>query len=136
MKVRKKLFWIVIVGSMLLLGLLVAGCASGQPKIELPQTEHDFGDVRQGDIVTVTLPVRNVGEKDLHIKSVSTSCSCTSAKVEPLVIPPQGEATLTAWYNSGLHPDKGPIWRVVFITSDDPKTPEAKVDIRATVIAP
>ncbi|NOZ06424.1 MAG: DUF1573 domain-containing protein [Chloroflexi bacterium] len=106
------------------------------PKIELPQTKHDFGEVPQGNVVTVTLPVRNVGTADLHIKTVATSCGCTSAKVEPDVIPPQGEGTLTAWYNSGLHPDEGPIWRVVYITTDDPLTPEVKVDIRATVIAP
>lgn len=134
---RKKPLWVIfIVGSTLLFGVLAIGCSTGQPKIELPQTSHDFGQVRQGDVVTVTLPVRNVGEKDLHIESVATSCGCTSAKVEPTVIPPQGEATLMAWYDSGLHPDEGPILRVVYITTDDPETPEARVDIRATVIAP
>jgi len=128
--------WIVVVVAFVLVGLLAAGCSTGNPQIELPQTEHDFGDVQQGDVVTVTLPVRNVGKKDLHIESVATSCGCTSAKVEPQVIAPGGEATLTVWYDSGLHPDEGPIWRVVYITTDDPETPEARVDIRATVIAP
>jgi len=119
----------------LVVGLLV-GCSRGQPAIELPQTAHDFGEIPQGEVATVQLRVRNVGEKDLHIESVSTSCGCTSAKVEPMTIPPDGEATLTINYNSGLHPDKGPIFRIIYITSDDPEMPEATVEIRADVKAP
>ncbi len=125
----------LLLAILLVVGLL-AGCKGGQPAIDLPQTEHDFGEVQQGDVATVQLPVRNVGGKDLHIESVSTSCGCTSAKVEPMTIPPDGEATLTINYNSGLHPDKGPIFRIVYIASDDPQMPEATVEIRADVKAP
>jgi hypothetical protein len=128
--------WIgVLVAGVLLLGLL-AGCKGGQPAIDLPQTEHNFGEVQQGEVATVQLPVRNAGQKDLHIESVATSCGCTSAKVEPMTIPPNGEATLTINYNSGLHPDKGPIFRIVYIDSDDPQMPEVTVEIRADVRVP
>ncbi len=136
MKVRRSRFWILAGAALVLVSLLSVACNAGKPKIELPQTEHDFGEVHQGDVVTVTLPVRNVGAADLQVTSVMTSCSCTSAKVEPKVIPPNGEGTLTAWYNSGLHPDKGPIWRVVYIKTNDPETPEARVDIKAVVVVP
>lgn len=125
---------------LLLLGLLLtglaAGCNPGQPVIELPQTNHDFGQVRQGEIVTIQLPVRNVGQRELRIESVATSCGCTSAEVEPTTIPPQGEGTLTIRYNSGLHPDQGPILRIVYITSNDPERPEVQVQIRGEVQAP
>ncbi|MFQ5855042.1 MAG: DUF1573 domain-containing protein [Anaerolineae bacterium] len=114
----------------------VAGCGGGQPAIDLPQTQHDFGEIQQGEVATIQLPVRNTGEKDLHIESVSTSCGCTSAKVEPMTIPPNGEGTLSIDYNSGLHPDKGPIFRTVYIASDDPETPEAQVEIRGDVRVP
>ena len=120
----------------LLLTGLAAGCNQGQPAIELPQTNHDFGQVRQGEIVTIQLPVRNVGQKELRIESVTTSCGCTSAKVEPTTIPPQGEGTLTIRYNSGLHPDKGPVYRIVYIASNDPERPEVQVEIRGEVQVP
>lgn len=131
----RKVWFGVLVISILLTGL-VSGCKGGQPAIDLPQTQHDFGEIQQGQVATVQLPVRNTGEKDLHIKSVSTSCGCTSAKVEPMTIPPNGEATLTINYNSGLHPDKGPIFRIIYIASDDPRMPEATVEIRAEVKVP
>jgi len=115
---------------------LIAGCSSGQPAIEVPQTSYNFGQVQQGEVVTIELPVRNVGQKELRIESVSTSCGCTSAEVEPMTIPPQGEGTLTIRYNSGLHPDKGPIFRIVYITSNDPERPEVQVEIRGEVKAP
>ena len=128
--------WIgVVVAGVVALGLL-AGCKSGQPAIDLPQTEHNFGEVQQGDVATVQLPVRNTGNSDLHIESVATSCGCTSAKVEPMTIPPNGEATLTVNYNSGLHPDEGPIFRIIYIDSDDPQMTEATVEIRADVKVP
>lgn len=82
------------------------------------------------------LPVHNVGTKDLHIQAVSTSCGCTSAQVEPTTIPPDGKGTLTINYDSGVHPDKGPISRIVYIASDDPEIPEAQVEIQGVVNVP
>jgi hypothetical protein len=120
----------------LLVGLL-AGCGrGGQPVIELPESSYDFGEVEQGEVATVQLPVRNTGQKDLHITSVTTSCGCTSATVEPTTVPPNTDGVLTINYDSGVHPDKGPIWRIVYIASDDPDTPEAKVEIRGIVAVP
>lgn len=121
--------------AVVLVGLL-AGCSRGQPTIQLPETNHEFGEIQQGEVARLQLPVRNIGTKDLHIESVSTSCGCTSASVEPTTIPPNSEGTLSISYDSGLHPDKGPIWRIVYIASDDPQTPEAQVELRGTVKAP
>ncbi len=131
----RKLRMGLLIAGLLLAGLLV-GCRRGQPAIELPETNHDFGEIQQGEVATIQLPVRNTGTKDLHIESVSTSCGCTSARVEPMTIPPEGEGTLTINYDSGVHPDKGPVWRIIYITSDDPDMPEATVEIRGMVNVP
>lgn len=39
-------------------------------------------------------------------------------------------------FGSGLHPDEGPIYRIVYIASDDPQMPEVTVEIRADVKVP
>jgi hypothetical protein len=126
----------VLIATWLLISLL-AGCSpGGRPTIGLPQQTYDFGQVQQGDVSTIQLPVRNTGRKDLRITSVTTSCGCTSATVEPMTIAPGTDAVLTINYDSGLHPDEGPIWRIVYIASNDPDTPEAKVEVRGNVTVP
>ena len=122
--------------ALILLSVLAAGCGQGKPDIELPTASYDWGQVTQGDVVTVELPVHNAGQGDLHIETVTTSCGCTSANVEPKVIPPGGEGTLTVRYDSGVHPDEGPIMRLIYIASDDPDEPEAQVEVRADVLPP
>jgi len=126
----------LVIIALVLLGVLAAGCGRGKPDIELPTASYDWGQVAQGDVVTVELPVRNAGSGDLHIESVTTSCGCTSASAEPEVIPPGGEGTLTVRYDSGVHPDEGPIMRLIYIASDDPDEPEAQVEVRADVLPP
>lgn len=124
---------LIFVGVLISLTLLVAACSGGQPNIDLGAERHDFGQVAQGQVVTAAIPVHNTGNGTLQIETVSTSCGCTSASVEPASIPPGGEGVLTVRYDSGVHPDAGPVERVVFIASNDPDTPEAQVLVTAHV---
>ncbi len=124
--------WLVL----LAVGVLLAACGGRAPDIEVEITQHDFGVIEQGTVASLDVPVRNVGTEDLRIEAVSTSCGCTTATVEPEVIPPGGEGTLRIRYNSGLHPDSGPIRRDIFIASNDPDEPEVVVVITAEVKAP
>lgn len=133
MNKQKRLLGVTVI---LLALVLVVGCTTKQPDIEVEITQHDFGTIEQGTVVTLDIPVRNVGDADLNIEAVVTSCGCTTAELEPTVIPPGGEGTLRVRYNSGLHPDEGPIRRDVFIASNDPDEPEVVVVLTAEVRVP
>jgi hypothetical protein len=119
-----------------ILVLLLGGCAGGKPEIAVARDRHDFGQVKQGDVVTTELTVRNTGKKELKIESVATSCGCTSAQVKPKIIPSGGEGRLFIRYDSGSHPDKGPIERHVYIASNDPEKAEVDITITADVQSP
>lgn len=122
---------------MAILGMVaLAGCAGGQPDIAVSASRHDFGQVEQGQVVTTEIAMRNTGKGDLTIEAVSTSCGCTSAQVEPAVIPPGGEGRLIIRYDSGVHPDSGPVRRHVYIASNDPFKKEVEVVITANVQLP
>lgn len=121
------------------------------PRIEVSPGNYDFGNIQQG-VVTTTFEIQNFGKANLELTGISTSCGCTSAVVKfrgvtspvfgmhnnpkdwSMVLSPGDTATLEVTYDSGLHPDIGPVHRVVYIKSNDPLRPEAQVDIWANVI--
>jgi len=117
-----------------ILVLLLGGCAGGKPDLVVDTKRHDFGQVKQGDVVTTEIAVRNTGNKELKIESVATSCGCTSAQVKPKNIPSGGEGKLFIRYDSGSHPDKGPIERHIYIASNDREKEEIEVIITANVV--
>ena len=127
--------WLIGVAGVLAV-LVLAACGAGQPDIAVAVTRHDFGQVKQGKVVTTEIPMRNAGRKDLKIQAVSTSCGCTTAEVQPEIIPPGGEGKLLIRYDSGAHPDKGPVQRHIYIASNDPDEAEVEVVITADVQQP
>jgi hypothetical protein len=97
----------------------------------------DFGDVVNGDIVSQDLVVRNEGNEPLVVETVSTSCGCTTATLEPMTISAGGTATLRVEFDSGAHgPDlSGQVIRQIFLSSNDPQRPEAIVEFSANILA-
>jgi hypothetical protein len=118
--------------------ILLAACSPGVASIELDQTEVDIGSVVNGEIVTLEIQVSNLGEAELVIESVSTSCGCTSAEVVPAIIPPGEQGLLLIRFDSGAHgpEETGPVLRQIFIASNDPDELETEVRIRAEIMPP
>ena len=48
-----------------------------QPMIVFDKTEHDFGTILQGEVVTYSFHFTNTGSSPLIISNVNTSCGCT-----------------------------------------------------------
>ncbi len=133
---NRRLRFSLLIG-LLILSLLLVACG-GKPQIQVEMTSFDFGDVVNGEIVSRDITVRNVGTADLVVETVSTTCGCTTATLEPMTIPPGGTATLHIEYDSGAHGPEltGPVTRQIFIQSNDPNTPEALVEFTANVLPP
>lgn len=122
---------------LILIGLSLAACASGQPQMNLETSFFDFGDVVNGEILSRDVLVSNLGDKPLIAQSVSTTCGCTKATLEPMTIPPGGSANLHIVFDSGAHGPEltGQITRQIFITSNVPDQPESIVEFTANIIA-
>ncbi len=119
--------------------LLLAGCSGAGPAdIELAQTSVDLGVVTNGEVREMSTEVFNRGSAPLLIEAVTTSCGCTSAVVEPTIIPAGASGTLSVTYDSGAHGPKvtGPVLRQVFISSNDPDQREAVFELIAEVVSP
>lgn len=121
------------------------------PRIQVAPAFRDLGDIPP-TLASTTIVVENVGEGELVLLAISTSCTCTSAvfrfggRVSPTfgmhgnpagwreTLQPGERGELTVTYDPNLHPDTGPIVRAVYITSNDPANREFQITITANVV--
>ena len=75
-----------------------ASTTEGAPEGPLPaftftEEEHDFGTIKEGDIVEHTFTFTNTGEAPLIIESARASCGCTVPKwpKDPIAVGETGE---------------------------------------------
>lgn len=106
------------------------------PKIGFDRLSHDFGEVPQfGGNVETTFTVKNTGGNELRIGELTTSCSCTTAKIEKTVIFPGGETLLKVTFNPNLHEEPTEKFkRTVFIPTNNPEKPEAELTIEVDIL--
>ena len=130
------------------------------PEIEIENSEYDFGTVTQsGGVVNTFFTIKNIGESDLIIDNMDTSCMCTSASIiyngqegpkfgmsmhgnnpndYSLKIPPGDTAQLKVYYDPMAHgKQKNPemkITRTVTIISNDPVNFQTNVRIELTQV--
>lgn len=64
-------------------------------------TQHDFGDIFQGDKIEHTFKFANTGTEPLIITNVTTQCGCTAPKGWPRdPVLPGGKGEITLSFNS------------------------------------
>jgi hypothetical protein len=71
-----------------------------EPAVEFAKTEHDFGKVIQGEIVSYNFKFTNTGKADLLITEVTTSCGCTASHYPVDPIKPGETKKIVAEFNS------------------------------------
>lgn len=117
-----------------LIALLVLNAAFSQPKIVVVQgTTFDFGKVEEGNTVTKTLTLKNVGSDSLIISNVSTSCGCTVAKLSEKNLAPGDSAALSiAFYTKDVVGTS--VKRQVFVRSNDSTQSSVTITMVATIL--
>lgn len=70
------------------------------PVFSVSDTLHDFGTVRQGDVVAYTFHFKNTGSKPLVIRGASSTCGCTVPEYPKEPIPPGEDGALKVEFNS------------------------------------
>jgi len=103
------------------------------PKIEFYEKVHDFGNVIQGEKVTYGFKFKNVGNSDLVISRVSTSCGCAVGSYPKTPIKPGKEDVISVTFDS--YKRKGFQNKTITIVSNT--QPNKKIiRIKAMVIIP
>jgi hypothetical protein len=70
------------------------------PKMEFKTTDHDFGTIKEGDVVEYTYAFKNTGESPLIIQGAQPSCGCTVPDYTKEPIPVGGTGYVRAKFDS------------------------------------
>ena len=104
--------------------------AGGFPKFTFEQEEHNFGQIRDGDIVSHTFRFTNSGEAPLIISKATAACGCTVPQWPKQPIPVGGSGEIQVQFDSSNKP--GMQNKVVTITANT-ESKVKKLLIRAQV---
>ena len=107
---------------------------SSGPAIRFSETNWDFGQVISTEPQSHVFVVANVGNAELEILEVKTSCGCTTAGAWDRRVAPGKTGMIPIVFN----PSKftGPVTKLVTVTSNDPETPVQKLFIQAEISRP
>jgi hypothetical protein len=75
------------------------------PVMAFAKETHDFGTIKQGEVVTYNFKFTNTGKGPLLIANAYASCGCTVPKFSKEPVQPGGEGFLSVQFNSA---GKGP----------------------------
>lgn len=70
------------------------------PEFQFAETEHDFGTIKEGEVVKHTFKFTNTGEAPLIIQNASGSCGCTVPTYSKEPIAPGETGEIVAEFNS------------------------------------
>jgi hypothetical protein len=69
------------------------------PTMDFESREYNFGEIKQGDVITHVFKFKNNGKRDLLIHKTRSSCGCTTAEV-PKIIKPGQTGEIKVIFNS------------------------------------
>jgi hypothetical protein len=121
------------------LALMLGSASSGKgqeqdwAKAMFNETSHDFGVVAAGAKVEYKFVIQNIYEEDVHIKSVQSSCGCTSPKVDKQLLKTWEKAELTAVINTDTRQYYGRKDTTIKVEFDLPFEAEVQVHLHTYI---
>lgn len=117
--------------------LLLASGALAQakkPRAVFKSTTHDFGKVKQGDVVSHEFVFTNEGDATLVIDKVETTCGCTAALASDQKIPPGKEGRIKTTFDTRGY--SGRLTRYVYLVSNDAESGRRELSLVADIEVP
>ncbi len=112
----------------------------GTPRIKFDKTEHDFGTIKEGDIVETIFKFKNTGKSELIITSAKGNCGCTVPEWPKEPIMPGESGQIKVKFNSSRKPNLQQKQVTLITNTSDGKeiikikamvTPDAKLNLKS-----
>lgn len=104
------------------------------PMIEFENLTYNFGTVTQGDKIEHEFVFKNLGENDLEIRNVKSSCGCTAVNVTDEAIKKGKSSSIKAVFNT--RGKKNRQNKTITINTNDPTHPTIVVKLTGEVTVP
>jgi hypothetical protein len=125
----------LIAPALILAALALAASAQGQkPRAAFKATAHDFGKVKQGDVVSHEFTFRNEGGAPLVVERIETTCGCTAALVSEKTIAPGGAGRIKTTFDTRGY--SGRMTRYLYLVSNDAREPRRELSVSADIEVP
>ncbi|MFH0733210.1 MAG: DUF1573 domain-containing protein [bacterium] len=98
-----------------------------RPILKLGTTQHNFGNIKEGDVVEFSIPFQNSGKQALIISEIQESCSCTVTELSSKTILPGKYGTLKIKFDSKDR--TGKVSRTVTVISNDTLNPKQTITL-------
>ena len=108
--------------------------AAGGPRITVEPPSFDFGKAVQNKTLQKEFSIRNLGDADLVLDSVTTSCGCTVADGYSKLVKPGTSTHMLVSLQTRT--SSGKLQKSVLIKSNDPAKGTYELKLEATVSAP
>jgi len=92
-----------------------------KPSIKLSKYNHNFGNIKQGEVLDLSIDVFNNGDSDLQINKIKSSCGCTAALMSSKLLQPNEKGELKIEFDTTNL--TGQIARTITLFTNDPKHP-------------
>ncbi len=94
-------------------------------------TNHDFGTVARAAKTEYRFTFDNPYNQTIQVRSVRTSCGCTTPSVETEIVPPGGRGSILAKFNTGTH--TGSRSATLTVTFDKPTFSEIQLHVKGYI---
>ena len=94
-------------------------------------TSHDFGTVARAAKTEYRFTFDNLYNQSIQVRSVRTSCGCTTPIVETEIVPPGGRGSILAKFNTGTH--TGSRSATLTVTFDKPTFSEIQLHVKGYI---
>ena len=111
-----------------------AWAQASKPRAVFKETTHDFGKIKQGDVVTHEFVFKNEGGAPLIVEKVETTCGCTAALVSEKRIGPGKEGKIKTTFDTRGY--SGRLSRYIYLVSNDGENARRELSLVADIQVP
>lgn len=101
------------------------------PRAYVPIASYEFGDIYKGEVISQLFVIRNEGDADLRIESLSAGCGCSVIDSDR-VIPPGREGKAELQVNTSSQ--SGQINKIATLHTNDPERPNIVFSLSANIL--